>query len=1070
MKVRAVLVGTFYDSKLYYLLDPVGDKNSTGAIVDKKGNVEYVKFFNFVKSNPNIKELKFSKFHRFLWNAPSPENKPKWMRMFINGTQPVDEEMLQGAKIITELSPTVEKKQDIGERALQFKSMNASQNASRIQGSVLARSVKSIREKYGFKGIGRSIGNKPAIDGDGDGFVDDGLPTMRPFIPGFDFVLDAAGNIQETKPTSQITKPVTRGGMRSGVVTRPQTLEDRLAPISEQEMRDSFRKIRSYVEMKFNGGVPFSKKGEALAILKKTIPSFASGESYIEFLNDLPNDDDVIPDWARRYLDSFLLSIDAQPMSTQFNYHMRRAADSKSFEGAVGTKTGTSDYVMVDPIGEKYAPTRIRQPLIVFWYKEAVAVTPAVSLAADKRMAPFLVSSAISGNVMSEQLSKAGITNRQLEDLNNLDRVDNTFASIVASINVVIQQNPTAKADDAPEITGKLFDTVSNLVDIKLSPLDIDPKTGTFRETLNTPVYAFKDSKDREKPFIQRNILKDMIDVLADANGNPLLSDLLKIAEDARTSAQRAISGDNNLRKIQRKLSSIMEDARVSTSGMIAVHESNHMLQNIQAYIDMQNEASILRQKLIDERVKELNNKQISITPEMLAAIEDEIKVENLYQDLFVEKAVKLANDNIDLAKSRLLHADLARGDAISLNPESDKKSPEYKKSPGEAPAHYGWRNTDAVVDATNQMILKWAEFNNQGDSSLSDKQKLAKQAIADFLKQPLFDGTNEIKIGEGIARILNRLDAIYVGDLSTAFANNGSRFVSGENLNIGMVAILLNSALVEDAQRRNIFSGLKLRNYSALLDEVGLPDFAIMDLNGNGVKIQGLDIDESRKLSAAIMNMNRLALSIPVDPTSGMVSPSLSVRATTALRAFPDDAMLPWPFSNLTKTEFLALPDDTFIKGYKQLIDTSLKALLGIARPQDVGMFLEDSLISMNWWDKLSKDEIELLLEVGKRIGAPSIKAGRSGTGYAPYMGHLTPPHLPMLAIHPQFSEFTAEFAVAELFGVALSQIDISISPDGKKSATTRALSDNEIAALMKFMRWMYPNQMLGEKLESIQ
>ena len=513
-----------------------------------------------------------------------------------------------------------------------------------------------------------------------------------------------------------------------------------------------------------------------------------------------------------------------------------------------------------------------------------------------------------------------------------------------------------------------------------------------------------------------------------------------------------------------------MEDARVSTSGMIAVHESNHMLQNIQAYIDMQNEASILRQKLIDERVKELNNKQISITPEMLAAIEDEIKVENLYQDLFVEKAVKLAKDNIDLAKSRLLHADLSRGDAISLNPERDKKSPEYKKTPNEAPAHYGWRNTDAVVDATNQMILKWAEFNNQGDSSLSDKQKLAKQAIADFLKQPLFDGTNEIKIGEGIARILNRLDAIYVGDLSTAFANNGSRFVSGENLNIGMVAILLNSALVEDAQRRNIFSGLKLRNYSALLDEVGLPDFAIMDLNGNGVKIQGLDIDESRKLSAAIMNMNRLALSIPVDPTNGMVSPSLSVRATTALRAFPDDAMLPWPFSNLTKTEFLALPDDTFIKGYEQLIDTSLKALLGVARPQDIGMFLEDSLISMNWWDKLSKDEIELLLGVGKRIGAPSIKTGRSGTGYAPYMGHLTPQHLPMLAIQPQFSEFTAEFAVAELFGVALSQIDISISPDGKKSATTRALSDNEIAAIMKFMRWMYPNQMLGEKLETIQ
>ena len=1070
MKVRAVLVGTFYDSKLYYLLDPVGDKNSTGAIVDKKGNVEYVKFFNFVKSNPNIKELKFSKFHRFLWNAPSPENKPKWMRMFINGTQPVDEEMLQGAKIITELSPAVEKKQDIGERALQFKSMNASQNASRIQGSVLARSVKSIREKYGFKGIGRSIGNKPAIDGDGDGFVDDGLPTMRPFIPGFDFVLDAAGNIQETKPTSQITKPVTRGGMRSGVVTRPQTLEDRLAPISEQEMRDSFRKIRSYVEMKFNGGVPFSKKGEALAILKKTIPSFASGESYIEFLNDLPNDDDVIPDWARRYLDSFLLSIDAQPMSTQFNYHMRRAADSESYEGAVGTRPGTNDYVMVDPVEEKYAPTRIRQPLIVFWYKESVAIAPLALLTADKQIAPFLVGAAISGNSMNEQLLNAGITERQLQDLSNLDKIDMAFASIVASINAVIQQNPTAKSRDAEEITRNLHDTIVSLVDIEIDILDIDPKTRTFRETLTTPIFLFKDSKDREKPFIQRNILKDMIDAFSDARGNPLLSDLLKLAENARISAQRTISGDNNLRKIQRKLSSIQEDARISMSGTIGIHESNHMLHNIQSYIDMQNEASILRQKLIDERVEELNNKQILITPEMLAAIEDEIKVENLYQDLFVEKATKLAESDIDLAKRRLLHSQMADNSSIEFRRSRDRRSPEYRKSPSEAPPYYGWEDADVVFDATNQMLIKWVSFSGQDDSSLSNNQKLAKKAISEFLKQPLFDGTDEIKIGEGIARILNQLDPIYFDTFSAAFANNGTVFTPGENLNIGMIAAILSPALVDTATNRNIFSGLKLRNYSALLEEVGFPDSAVSDTTGKKVEIQGLDTNESKKLSAALINVKRLAGSIPRNPADGTASPSLSVQATTSLRAVPDDAMLPWPFSNLTKSEFLKLSDDAFLKGYRQLIDASLKQVLKTSRPQDVGDFLEDSLISMNWWDKLSKDEIELLLGVAKRIGQPSIKTGRSGTGYRTYMGTLTLQSLPVLAMQPRFSEFTAEFAVAELFGVPLSQIDVTISPDGKKSATTRALSDNEIAALMKYMRWMYPNQMLGEKLESIQ
>ena len=1069
MKVRAVLVGTFYDSKLYYLLDPIGEKNLTGALVDKKGNVEYVKFFHFVKSNPNIKELRFSKFHRFLWNAPSPGDKPKWMRMFVNDTQPVDEEMLQGAKIITELSPTVEKKQAIGERALQFKSMNASQNASRIHGSILARSVKSIREQYGFKGIGRSIGNKPAIDGDGDGFVDDGLPTMRPFIPGFDFILDAAGNIQETKPTSQITKPVTRGGMRSGVVTRPQTLEDRFAPISEQEMRDSFRKIRSYVEIKFNGGVPFSKKGEAIAILKRIIPSFASGESYIEFLDDLPNDNDVIPEWARRYLESFLLSVDAQPMTVDFNYHMRRQADSAAYEGAVGTKAGTSDYIMVAPYSEKYTPTRIRQPLIVFYYKEAQVVPLALQLTADRKRAPFLVDDALQAVSMNEQLLNSGITDRQLEDLGSLEKINITFESIIAELNEAIQKNSTARFDDAPRASHGLVKFVMDLADVNYSQIDADPNTGFPLATPKTPLVTFKDSKDREKPFVPSSILRQMIVKIIDSNSNPLLSDLLTIAQDANLSAQRAISSDNTLRKVQRKFSSIQENVRISSSGTVSIHESNHMLHNIQAYIDLQNEASILRQKLIDKRIKELNNKQIVITPEMLAAIEDEIKVENLYQDLFVEKAVKLAESDINLAKLRLLHSEMGENDTMELRRSLDMRSPEYP-SPDKTPPYYGWADADAVFDATNQMLIQWVSYSSQDDSSLSNNQKLAIKAISEFLKQPLFDGPDEIKIGGEIARLLNQLDSITGNVYSAAFANNSTMFTPGENLTIGMVAVILSPALVDTANERNVFSGLKLRNYSALLEEVGFPDSEILDTNGKKVEIQGLDIDESRKLSAAVINLKRLAGSIPQNPTTGAVSPSLSVRATTALRAVPDDAVLPWPFSNLTKSAFLQLSDDAFLRGYEQLIDSSLKGVLKTIKPEDIGDFLENSLKSMNWWDKLSKDEIELLLGVGKRIGLPKIKQGRSGTGYTPYMGTLTLQTLPMLALHPQFQEFTAEFAVAELFGVALSQIDVSISPDGKKSATTRALSDNEIAAIMKFMRWMYPNQMLGEKLETIQ
>ena len=56
MKFRAVLVGSFFGKKLYYFLDPVGDKNSTGALVDENGEIEYLKFFLVIASmqNPDL--------------------------------------------------------------------------------------------------------------------------------------------------------------------------------------------------------------------------------------------------------------------------------------------------------------------------------------------------------------------------------------------------------------------------------------------------------------------------------------------------------------------------------------------------------------------------------------------------------------------------------------------------------------------------------------------------------------------------------------------------------------------------------------------------------------------------------------------------------------------------------------------------------------------------------------------------------------------------------------------------------------------------------------------------------
>lgn len=84
--------------------------------------------------------------------------------------------------------------------------------------------------------------------------------------------------------------------------------------------------------------------------------------------------------------------------------------------------------------------------------------------------------------------------------------------------------------------------------------------------------------------------------------------------------------------------------------------------------------------------------------------------------------------------------------------------------------------------------------------------------------------------------------------------------------------------------------------------------------------------------------------------------------------------------------------------------------------------------------------------------------------------MGFLRPPVFPGLATPPKFSEFFAELAVADVFGVPLSQIESVIDSDGNQRVTTRALSKEELDVVMKFMNWMYPNQLLSEKLDSVQ
>ena len=194
MKVKAILVGAFEGNKLYYLLQPHGEAMLDGAVVSVDGQIDFVKFFHFITTTPQIQELQFSKFHKFLWSPGSAtEEREKWNRIFLKKTQPIDDDLLIGATVITTLGAEEIKRKDSQSRADEFRRKTASTGGKPMEMTILSRkSLFNTRGAIGFKALGPLLGGKPSLDGDGDGFVDDGLPTMRPFIPGFDFLPDAS--------------------------------------------------------------------------------------------------------------------------------------------------------------------------------------------------------------------------------------------------------------------------------------------------------------------------------------------------------------------------------------------------------------------------------------------------------------------------------------------------------------------------------------------------------------------------------------------------------------------------------------------------------------------------------------------------------------------------------------------------------------------------------------------------------------------------------------------------------------------------------------------------------------
>jgi len=151
MKPRAVLVGEDEGRKLYYFLDPIGSGKQDGAIINDDKKPEMIDFFTYTATHPYIKEYKFTDFHKFLWETPSQEDEKKWVRTFINKTQSVDGDLLNGVKIETDLDPGIRSKHYFENRGIEFKALRSSNALEAMIGSVLSRQIPYNLRTVGLK-------------------------------------------------------------------------------------------------------------------------------------------------------------------------------------------------------------------------------------------------------------------------------------------------------------------------------------------------------------------------------------------------------------------------------------------------------------------------------------------------------------------------------------------------------------------------------------------------------------------------------------------------------------------------------------------------------------------------------------------------------------------------------------------------------------------------------------------------------------------------------------------------------------------------------------------------------
>jgi hypothetical protein len=130
--MASVLVATAGDKKIYYVVDSK-DPAKDGVVEDADGKTHDISFFSYIGKTTNIRPLRSTEFHKFLWDEPSEKDKRKWMETFIQKLEDLDKNLMEGVSMQESTGKARKKKTNIDRKVNAFVNNNRITNSNGLQ-------------------------------------------------------------------------------------------------------------------------------------------------------------------------------------------------------------------------------------------------------------------------------------------------------------------------------------------------------------------------------------------------------------------------------------------------------------------------------------------------------------------------------------------------------------------------------------------------------------------------------------------------------------------------------------------------------------------------------------------------------------------------------------------------------------------------------------------------------------------------------------------------------------------------------------------------------------------------